>query len=55
MTRGWREGLKKMCKKFVERLSWMIRVKDCCHICLICKYFDMCKAEGVPRKEEKVK
>ena len=52
MTRGWRVRHKRMCIKLLERLSWMLKVKDCHHICLICKYFGMCKAEGIPRKEE---
>ncbi len=55
MTKGRRERHKRICKNLFVRLSWMLKVKDCQHICLICKYFDMCRAEGISRKGEEVK
>lgn len=41
-------------KGILERLSWMFKVKDCRHVCLFCEYFDMCRADGVPGKEDGV-
>lgn len=42
-------------KQILERLSWMFKVKDCRHVCLLCEYYDMCRADGMPGKEERVK
>ena len=42
-------------KRIIERLSWMFKVKDCRHVCLFCEYYDMCRAEGIQEKEDKVK
>ena len=42
-------------KRILERLSWMFKVKDCRHVCLFCKHFGMCRADGIPEKEDKVK
>lgn len=32
-------------RQAIERIRHMLRVKDCRHICLLCEYFDICKAE----------
>lgn len=39
----------------MQRLTWMFKVKDCRHICLFCEYYDICRAEGSGKKEEKKK
>lgn len=31
----------------VARFSWMLKVKDCRHICLICKYYRKCREDGI--------
>lgn len=30
-------------KGILERLAWMLKVRDCRHVCLWCEYFDICK------------
>lgn len=29
----------------IERMQHMIQTRDCKRICLLCKYYDTCKAE----------
>ena len=33
----------------------MFKVKDCRHVCLFCEYYGMCRADGIPGKEEKAR
>lgn len=40
-------------REVMRRLRWMIKVKDCRHICLFCEYFEICNAEGSGEREEK--
>lgn len=42
-------------RAIIERLTWMLKVKDCRHVCLFCEYFDMCRVDGMSEKEDKVK
>jgi len=28
-----------------EKIMWMIKRKDCRHVCLWCKYYDQCRNE----------
>lgn len=37
----------------LQRFTWMFKVKDCRHVCLLCEYYDMCKQEIGSRKEVK--
>lgn len=39
-------------KQIVDRIIHMIKTKDCRHICLFCKYYDLCKLETTGEKEE---
>lgn len=44
----------KVVKKIIERFLWMFKVKDCWHICIFCKYYHNCIAEGATeRRKEK--
>lgn len=31
-----------------ERMMWMLRVKDCHHICLFCEYYEKCGLNRIP-------
>lgn len=33
-------------KRIIEKIVHMFRVKDCCSICLFCKYYDICSKEA---------
>ncbi len=39
--------------RFIERFLRMFKVKDCRHICLLCKYYDLCRLEGIKESEGK--
>lgn len=47
MRRNWSR------MQVIERILHMLMVKDCRHVCLFCKYYDMCKQETGSRKEVK--
>lgn len=32
-------------KEMVQRIRHMLKVKDCRHVCLFCKYFEKCRNE----------
>ena len=32
-------------KRIIESIRHMLRVKDCRHICMFCRYFDICRSE----------
>jgi len=42
-------------KGIFGRMPWMFKVKDCRHVCLFCEYYGMCRADGIPGKEEKAR
>lgn len=29
----------------LQRFTWMLKVKDCRHLCLTCEYYEICKRE----------
>lgn len=38
-------------KGILERLAWMLKVRDCRHVCLWCEYYETCKAEGTEKEK----
>lgn len=67
MTRGCRESAGGRCKKrrkmkkrkrkdlimaAVARISWMLKVKDCHHACLFCRYYRKCREDGIQKEGE---
>lgn len=40
-------------RSIFERLSWMLKVKDCRHVCLFCKHYHVCTAERAAERSEK--
>ncbi len=36
----------------IGRLTWMLKVRDCRHICLFCEHYRRCREEGIAGKEE---
>lgn len=36
----------------IERVMWMVRVKDCHHICLFCEYYEKCGLDGMPERRK---
>lgn len=36
----------------IDRIRWMIRVKDCRSVCLFCKFYEQCREELAGIEEE---
>lgn len=39
-------------KEIIKRLSWMFKVKDCRGICLLCGFYEICRAELATDEEQ---
>lgn len=33
-------------REMIERIRWMVKVKDCRSICITCEYYELCKLSG---------
>lgn len=38
-------------KAIAERIEWMKKNRDCKHLCICCKYFDICKGSEMAAEE----
>ena len=51
------EYVLKTTKEMSKRFIWMLKVRDCRHICLFCEYYETCRNEEttktIERKEDK--
>lgn len=36
----------------IDRIRWMIRVKDCRSVCLFCEFYEQCREELAGIEEE---
>lgn len=39
-----------MVRWIIERIMWMIRMKDCRHVCMWCEYWDLCREEELGKE-----
>lgn len=47
--------LKYAVKRGIERLAWMLKVRDCRRICLFCEYYETCRNDGSSQRGGKQK
>lgn len=38
-------------KEVIERICWMLKVKDCYHNCIMCEHYKICRLTGTGEKE----
>lgn len=47
------EYVLKTTKEMLKRFTWMLKVRDCRHICLFCEYYETCRNEETTKNNRK--
>ena len=47
------EYVLKTTKEMSKRFIWMLKVRDCRHICLFCEYYETCRNEETTKNNRK--